>query len=281
MQNSTQKTLVLGGTGKTGRRIVNRLFELNHPVRIGSRSGIVPFDWDDASTWKKALEDIHSVYISFQPDLAVPGAVEIIRAFVETAVKNDVKKLVLLSGRGEPEAQQCEEIVMASGVEWTIIRASWFFQNFSEGYLLDPILAGFVALPVGKVREPFIDVDDIAEIGVVALTQEGHAGQIYEVTGPRLMTFKDCIEEIASAKGTPIQFQQVTMDEYTAMLKEYNIPEDYISLVVYLFSEVLDGRNESLTNGVERALGRKPTDFSEYVRKTLASGAWQVNELIN
>jgi uncharacterized protein YbjT (DUF2867 family) len=281
MTNSNKKTLVLGGTGKTGRRIVNLLFESGHPVRIGSRSAVIPFDWEDSSTWQGTLDGIDAVYISFQPDLAVPGAVETIRAFVDMAKKSEVNKLILLSGRGEPEAQQCEEIVMKSGVDWTIIRASWFFQNFSEGYLLDPIREGFVALPVGDVREPFVDVDDIAEIAVAALTKEGHAGKVYEVTGPRLLTFKACIEEIAKINGSPIQYQEVSIDEYTAMLREYDVPEEYISLVVYLFSEVLDGRNESLTNGIEVALGRKPTDFSEYVRKAAESGVWKVNELTN
>jgi uncharacterized protein YbjT (DUF2867 family) len=266
--------LVLGSTGKTGSRVLERLQQLKYPVRHGSRSASPAFDWQDRSTWKPVLENIHSVYISFQPDIAIPGAVEIIRAFSQKAVESGVKKLVLLSGRGEPEAQECEKIIMKAGVEWTILRASWFCQNFSEGYLLDPIMAGHVALPASNIGEPFIDVDDIAEAATVVLTQPGHAGNIYEVTGPRLLTFEEAIGEIAKATNRPIQYQQVSIDEYKAMLVEYGLPDELVWLITYLFSEVLDGRNAGIADGIQRVLGRKPTDFSDYIKKTIAAGNW-------
>lgn len=156
-----------------------------------------------------------------------------------------------------------------------------FNQNFSEGNFLEPILAGHVALPVGKIGEPFVDADDIADVAVAALTEAGHNGQLYEVTGPRLLTFKEAVEEIALATRSPIQFEQVTMEEYAALLAEYALPKEIIWLVTYLFTEVLDGRNAYLSDGVERALGRKPTDFSEYIRKTLASGVWNKQTILN
>ncbi|NHA07668.1 NAD(P)H-binding protein [Mucilaginibacter sp. HC2] len=275
-ENTKKQILVLGGTGKTGSRVVSKLQQLGWPVRIGSRNAAIPFDWNDQSTWAPVLQDIDSVYISYQPDLAVPGAADTIRSLTHLAVKSGVTHLVLLSGRGEEEAQACEKMVINAGVDWTILRASWFCQNFSEGYVLDPILAGQVDLPVGHVPEPFIDADDIADVAVAALTNNGHAGQVYELTGPRLLTFRDAIQEIAAALNQPIQYQQIPMDAYKAMLREYQIPDDYIWLISYLFTEVLDGRNASLADGVERALGRKPTDFSEYIRKAIATGAWQV-----
>jgi uncharacterized protein YbjT (DUF2867 family) len=183
----------------------------------------------------------------------------------------------LLSGRGEEEAQACEKVVMNSGVDWTIVRASWFNQNFSEGNFLEAILVGHVALPAGDVGEPFVDADDIADVAVAALTEEGHNEEIYEVTGPRLLTFREAIREIADATGKNIQYEQVTMEEYAAVLKQYELPDNLIWLVTYLFTEVLDGRNANLTDGVERALGRKPTDFSEFIKKSLASGVWDKN----
>ena len=274
-ENPVQKTLVLGGTGKTGSRVVQRLTERGWPVRIGSRSADPAFDWLDEATWKPALQDVDAVYITFQPDLALPGAVAIIQSFVKMAVETGIRKLVLLSGRGEPEAEVCEQIVMNSGVDyWTILRASWFNQNFSESYLLEPILAGYVTLPVYHVAEPFIDVDDIAEVAVAALTENGHSGQLYELTGPRLLTFEEAVGEIARATGRSIQYAPISMSAYAAMLREYSIPEEFVALLTYLFTEVLDGRNASLTDDVERALGRKPTDFVEYVRKTATTGVW-------
>lgn len=273
-KNTTNRILVLGSTGKTGSRVFKQLTARGWNVRPGSRSAAIPFDWDDQSTWEPILQDIDTAYITYQPDLAVPAAVPAIDKFTKLAVQHGIKKLVLLSGRGEPEAQACEQIVMKSGVNWTIIRASWFAQNFSEGYLVEPIAAGHVALPVPNIGEPFIDIDDIAEIAVEALTNDKHNNQLYEVTGPRLFTFEEGIREIAQATGKTVQYQRIPMDDYAAMLAEYNVPKDYISVITYLFSEVLDGRSAHVTDGVERALGRKATDFSEFIKKSMAAGVW-------
>lgn len=275
-ENTPKMILVLGGTGKTGRRVAARLRQLDWPVRIGSRSGNPPFDWNNLATWGPALEGIHAVYVAFQPDLAVPGAIETIRAFARVAVSAGVRQLVLLSGRGEPEAEQCEQIIMQSGADWTILRASWFFQNFSEDFLREPLLAGHVALPAGGVVEPFVDANDIADVAVAALTTGGHAGQLYELTGPRLLTFADAIGEIARATGRFISYEPVPLEAFTAALTAQGVSQDYVQLIAYLFGEVLDGRNASLADGVERALGRKPTDFSEYARTSAAAGAWQI-----
>ena len=268
------KTLVLGGTGKTGRKVVEKLQNLNADVRIGSRSASPAFDWDDELTWNAALEGIDQVYITFQPDLASPGAPAKISAFTQAAVDAGVKKLVLLSGRGEEEAQQCEQTIMGSGLDWTIVRASFFNQNFSESFLVDSIAAGYVMLPMGEMREPFIDTDDIADVAVAALTDAKHSRKVYEVTGPRLITFGEAVKEIAKATNREIVYQEITIEDYEAMLTKYHVPADVISLLKYLFTEVMDGRNEYLTDGVEEALGRKPTDFSEFVQKTIETGVW-------
>lgn len=269
-----EPTLVVGGTGKTGRRVVERLRAHGLPARVGSRSGEPPFDWEDRSTWAPALRDARSAYISFFPDLAVPGAPDAIAAFAEVAVDAGAKRLVLLSGRGEQEAQQAERALQASGAEWTIVRCSWFMQNFSESYLRDPVLAGEVALPVGAVPEPFVDAEDIADVAVAALTQEGHAGQVYELTGPRLLTFAAATEEIARASGRPLRFVTVPMEAYAEAAVDGGVPDDVVRLLRYLFTEVLDGRNAHLTDGVQRALGREPRDFGDFARQAAAAGAW-------
>lgn len=267
-------TLVLGGTGKTGRRVVERLTARDVPTRIGSRSGTPPFDWDDQSTWAPALQNVRAVYVTYQPDLAVPGAPAAIRAFSELAVKSGVQRLVLLSGRGEEEAQRCEQIVQNAGTDWTILRASWFNQNFSEGPFQELVHGGVVALPAGPVGEPFIDVDDIADVAVAALTEDGHAGQLYELTGPRLLTFTEAVGEIAKASGRDVHYQQIPPEVFATALAEQGVPADAVALLNYLFTTVLDGRNAHLTDGVQRALGREPRDFSNYARATAATGVW-------
>jgi len=275
-QQNQANTLVLGGKGKTGSRVVARLQQMQWPVYIGSRSGDRPFDWEDQSTWKKAIQGMDAIYVSYYPDLAIPGAAAAIHTLTQIAADNGVKKLVLLSGRGEAEALDCEKVVMGSGIDWTIIRASWFFQNFSEGYLLDPILAGHVALPVGNMPEPFVDAEDIAEVAVAAFTQTGHSNKLYEVTSPRLLTFKEAVETIGRETGRTIVYEQIPMEAYKAMLKEYALPDDFIWLITYLFTEVLDGRNANICNGVQEALGRPATDFVDYVKRTAATGVWTV-----
>jgi uncharacterized protein YbjT (DUF2867 family) len=272
-----QMTLVLGGTGKTGRRVAERLAERGLLVRIGSRSAEPPFDWEKPDTWATALDGVSAAYVSYYPDLAIPGAPEAVRSFTELAVESGVQRLVLLSGRGEEEAQSAEQAVREvgeeAGVEWTIVRCAWFMQNFDENFLLEPILAGEVALPSGNVPEPFVDADDIADVAVAALTEDGHAGEIYELTGPRLLTMEEAVGEISRATGRQIRFVPVTLDEFVGAAYG-DLPPEFLSFLTYLFGEVLDGRNAHLTDGVRRALGREPKDFSDYARDVAATGVW-------
>ena len=214
MKNINGTTLVIGGTGKTGRRVVTRFTEAGLPVRVGSRSATPSFDWSNDSTWDASLAGVSAVYITYSPDLAMPGATDAIQALVDLAKEKGVRRLVLLSGRGEAEAQASEAIVQASGLEWTIVRASWFHQNFSEGAFVDMVLAGTITLPAGDIPEPFVDVDDIADVAFTALTEDGHNGEVYEVTGPRLMTFDDIAQDLSSAIGRKIAFQRVPHDAF-------------------------------------------------------------------
>ena len=279
MQN-TLPTLVIAATGKTGRRVADRLEVAGRPVRRASRSGASPattFDWDDRSTWAAALEGVGAAYVVYSPDLAVPAAPDAITAFTRLAREKGVRRLVLLSGRGEEEAQRCERIVQDSGLEWTVVRASWFAQNFSEGAFHELVLAGEVTLPAGDVLEPFIDIDDIADVVVAALTEEGHSGEVYEVTGPRLMTFADAVRDIAEASGRDVRYVTIPGDAFRAGLHEAGLPAGQIELLDYLFTTVLDGRNAQLSDGVERALGRPARDFRDYAEAAAARGVWNVH----
>ncbi|WP_163265963.1 NAD(P)H-binding protein [Chelativorans alearense] len=271
---SAETILITGGTGKTGRRLAKRLTSHGVPVRIGSRSADIPFDWEDRSTWDGALDGVSAAYLSYYPDLALPGAAETVEAFALRALEKGVRRLVLLSGRGEEGAEKAEKLLEATGADWTVLRAAWFAQNFSENYMIDGILEGELVLPVGDVGEPFIDADDIADIAFACFTEPGHIGTLYELTGPRLLTFAEAVGEIAAATGRDIRFRRVTIDEFVAALHEQQVPQPFIDLMIELFTQVLDGRNERLADGVQRALGRAPRDFADYVRRTAASGVW-------
>jgi uncharacterized protein YbjT (DUF2867 family) len=269
-------TLVLGGTGKTGRRIVSRLRDRGLPVRVGSRAGDPAFDWEEEPTWGPALDGVSAVYLSYQPDLAVPPAAERVGAVARLAAERGIERQVLISGRGEEEAQRSERVVREASPTATVVRASWFSQNFSESFLVDLVLAGVVALPAPNTPEPFVDTEDIADVATAALTEAGHAGRLYELTGPRMLTFAEAVGEIADASGRPVEFVRVDMDEFEAELVAHQLPADYVWLLRYLFSEVLDGRNASITDGVEQALGRPARDFADYARETAATGVWDL-----
>ena len=271
MTNNT--ILVIGSTGKTGKRVADQLEKRGLPVRHGSRSADIPFDWEDRQTWAPALAGVDKVYITYYPDLAVPGSVDAIRELTKMADEAGVRRVVLLSGRNEAEAERAEDVVKASGLRWTIVRCAFFAQNFNEGPWLDEVLAGAVALPVDHVQEPFVDVDDIADVVVAALTDDRHVGQLYELTGPRLLSFRDAVAEIGKAAGRDISFMSVPIDDYTAMLTEHGLSQDFIWLLNHLFTEVL-GSKAQLADGVRRALGREPKDFADFARETAATGVW-------
>ena len=277
----TENILVIGGTGKTGRRIVSLLEELGHNVRIGSRSANPSFDWHQPDNWAQTLQGIDKVYITYQPDLAVPGALKAIEQLVIEAKKASVKKLVLLSGKGEREAELCEQVVIHSGLDYTIVRASWFNQNFSENFILEPILDGFVALPQAEVKIPFVDADDIAEVAVKALLDDAHNGNIYQLTGSETLTFKEAIAMISKTINRPITFVPITVQEYGDGMRKANLPEDFVWLIEYLFTEVLGNpKNAEITNDIEKVLGRKPIRFEEYVANAAATNVWSVGERV-
>ncbi|QDC10780.1 NmrA family transcriptional regulator [Oceanicola sp. D3] len=268
-----QPILVIGATGKTGRRVASRLEARGLPVRRGARSSVTPFDWEAPETWAPALRGARAAYVTYFPDLAFPGAVEKLESLCETARDVGVEHLVLLSGRGEHHARLGEEVVRNSGVDFTIVRAAWFAQNFSEGYLRDPVLAGVLPMPGGDIAEPIIDIDDIADVAVAALTEEGHRGQLYEVTGPRLMTFAEMAAELSRATGSEIQHVPISFEAFHANIAQAG--GDFVADVFTAIArETLDGRNAHTTDGVMRALGRSPRDFADFALGAARGGAW-------
>ena len=266
--------LVLGGTGKVGRRVIEQLTASGHDVRIGSRTAMPAFEWTDRSTWPAVFAGVKAIFISYVPDLAVPGAAEDITALIDLAHQHGVERLVLLSGRGEPEAQRCEQLIQESGLQWTICRAGWFMQNFSESFMRDPVMAGQLAFPGGSMVEPWIDCDDIAEVAAAALTDDRHHGELYELTGPALMSFADISKTFTEILGRPITYTPLTMEAFLASLAEAQVAPELIELMAYLFGEVFDGRNAILGDGVERALGRPATSFHDFVSNAAQAGAW-------
>lgn len=275
-QTTTPRILVTGGSGKTGRRVADRLAARGVDVRIASRRGAPSLDWSAPATWAPALEGVGAVYLAYAPDLAVPGALDVVGGFVDAAKRAGVRRVVLLSGRGEAEAQAAEAFTLDSGFDARIVRAAWFAQNFSEGPFASMVASGSLAFPDVAAVEPFVDLDDLADVAVAALTRDGLDGEVFEVTGPRLMSFADVAADLSRATGREIAHVAIPHAAFVDGVRASGASDEVVWLMDYLFREVLDGRNAHLADGVERALGRPPRDFAAFARDAAAAGAWRV-----
>ncbi|MFJ8882423.1 NAD(P)H-binding protein [Streptomyces sp. NPDC102402] len=274
--------LVIGGTGKTGRRTVARLRELGVETRSASRSGDVRFDWEDRATWQAALDGVEAVYIVPLDTSPSPTP-----AFVEQAVAAGVRRLVLLSARGVdvpgyfgssyddggPHLEG-ETAVRSSGAAWTILRPGWFAQNFSEGVFLDGVRAGELALPTGDGRAAFVDADDIAAVAAAALTEDGHEGEVYELSGPRALGIDDVLDEIAKVTGARAAYVQLEESAFRAGLVAQGMPEEEAALWTAAMKPIRTSQEALVTDGVPRALGRPPRDIADFARDAAAEGVW-------
>ncbi|MEU0490435.1 NmrA family transcriptional regulator [Nocardiopsis sp. NPDC006139] len=270
---STEHILLTGGTGMTGRRVHALLSEAGFRTRVASRSGEPRFDWHDTSTWDAALDGVTGVYLCYHPDLAFPGAAGTVAAFAERAARAGVRRMALLSGRGEKGAREAEDMVRAAFPGTTVLRCSVFAQDFSESFFLPPLLEGALPLPVPDVPEPFVDLDDVALVAARSLAGDGHGGATYELTGPEAVTFAEAVRVVGEVSGRDVRFLEVPPEEFVAAMAAAGAPEELAHGLVGLLEEILDGRNAEPADGVERALGRPATPFADYARK--AADAWR------
>ena len=263
---------VIGSTGKTGRRVADLLEAEGHAVRRLARSTSPAFDWEHPEHWADALQGVDRVYAAYVPDLAAPGSEAAIARLAEVADDAGVERIVLLSGRGEDGARRCEDILLASNVPATIVRASWFAQNFTEGMLSDAAVTGVLALPAADVREPFIDVDDVAAVAVSALTGAGsdHENRVHEVTGPESLTFAEVAAIMSETTGREIAYVPMGFDEFHAAVAA-EAGEAVATLLTELCRETFDGRNVLPTDGVAAALGRPPRDLRSVLQAAAAA----------
>lgn len=269
--------LIVGANGKTGARVQSRLAQAGLSTRGVSRSTTPAFDWTDPESWPAALEGTRAAYLTYHPDLSVPESEGHIRSFCEMAVDAGLEHVVLLSGRNEAGAQRAEQVLRASGLDWNVVQASWFAQNFSEDFMLDSVLAGEFLIPAGTAGEPFVDIDDIADVVVASILEPGLRNRLYEVTGPDVLSFADCLQEISKAAGYDVKLVELPLDDYIEALKQQELPDYLITLLRDLFADLFDGRSAYTAEGVREALGRSATPFNHYAQKAVASGVWDRN----
>ncbi len=272
--------LVMGATGKTGRRIVDLLRAQGHDVRPGSRSTPIPFDWDDESTWADALDGVTSVHV-MTTDLHDPKAVEVFEVFGKRAFESGVRRAVMASvpevgndEEGRKVVHALEQTLRDAGLGLTVLRLRWFNQTFSEDFLRDAVLEGEFRVPAGNGAESFVDADDIAAMAVAALTDDQHAGHEYELTGPRPLTFDDVAAEISEATGKPVVYSPISTEEYAEEQKEQGAPDEWIELSTELYATIASGELATTTTDIEKVLGRPARDFGEFAREAASRGAW-------
>ncbi|WP_343073301.1 NmrA family NAD(P)-binding protein [Pyxidicoccus fallax] len=267
------EVLVLGATGTTGRRLTALLRAAGVPVRAASRKGEVRFDWTDMGTWEPAVTGASRMYLMAPHDMPIDPA------FVRLAAKKGIRHIVLLSSRGietmgDERLMAAERTVRDSGVDWTLLRPDWFNQNFDEGVLRDAVLAGEVAMPVGDARQVFVDADDIAAAAAAVLTGKGHAGQSYDLTGPRALSFAEAVDIISRASGRKVQFRGAPED-YLAAMGAFGVPREQTLKEVQAFTALRELGDAKPNDVVRRLTGRAPKDFETYAREAAARGAWR------
>ncbi|MFF5008282.1 NAD(P)H-binding protein [Streptomyces phaeochromogenes] len=276
-ENTRNETvLVTGASGKTGRQVAESAKAAGFDVRAASRSSEVRFDWYDSSTWAEALRGADAAYLAYTPDIGAPGAAENIAALARLAQELGVRRLVMLSARGERQAEPAERALRESGAEWTVVQADWFFQNFSEGLLLEGVQSGEFVFPAGEVKVPFIDTRDLADVVVKTLTDSSYAGRTLEITGARLLSFREAMAEITAAAGREIRYVPVPTKEYGAILAGFGLPPEEVAFMEEVFDGLLDGGNAQSTETVRQVLGRAPRDFTDFARELAATGVWKV-----
>ncbi|WP_375750614.1 hypothetical protein [Vibrio sp. HN007] len=268
--------LVTGATGKSGSRISKLLEDAGLDVRRGSRYSQSIFDWQDVATWPIALQEVQCVYICYYPDFAFPGALDTLTAFAEAAKSAGVERLVMITGRGERHAQLGEEIILNSGVSATILRSAWFAQNFSEGSFHQSVMENAIPIPGDGNGEPIVDLDDFAEVAVKVLTESGHENKIYEITGPRIITFGEVADILTETLDRQIQYIPITFETFYEELKR-TTDKEYADIVTNIARETFDGRNAILSDDVELLLNRPSRDFTEFALKAFETGCWNVS----
>ncbi|WP_328479066.1 NmrA family transcriptional regulator [Streptomyces sp. NBC_00377] len=267
--------VVTGASGRTGSRVAQAAGAAGLTVRAASRAR--GFDWHDASTWAQALRGADAAYLVYPTDVGAPEAADAVGRLAREAVALGVRRLVLLSSRGEERALPTEEALRASGADWTVVRAAWFAQNFSEGPLVEELRnSGELVFPGGEVREPFVDLRDVAEVVVTALTGgDRYVGEALDVSGPRLLTFREAVAEVGRAGGRELTYTPVPARRYGERLAGFGVPPQEVAFLVELFESLLDGRNAHLSDGVRRVLGREPRDFADFAREAAGAGVWK------
>lgn len=266
--------LVTGAKGTTGRRIAERLKLEGVEFRAASRSSETRFDWANPETWKPALQGMRSVYVVPEGS----AGPEVVASFAKLAADEGVAILVLLSTReaeyeGYENHLAIEDAVIDAGTGWTILRPSWFCQNFYTQFDRE-VRSGLLELPAGEGKDPFVDADDVAEVAFQALTMHGLEDKVYELSGPDPLSYREATERISALTGLTVRYEPVSEQTYYQRLREKGIPDDQARVMIVAHRPIAAGDNDFTSEGYRRLTGHPSKDFDTFVSETVAKGIW-------
>lgn len=276
--------LVTGGTGKTGARLVQRLIEEGHKVRVASRSGSAPqgaeglaFDWNSGVNDAAAIEGIDGVYL-----VAPVGVADVhtpMTRLVDAALERGVKRFVLLSAssveEGGPAMGSVHAYLKGKAPEWAVLRPSWFMQNFSVGQHLPTIReedAIYSATDEGRIA--FINSDDIAEVGLRALLDNVPQNRDLIITGPKALTYGEAGDMIGAARGKAVHHIKLTTAQLAHRWEEFGLEPQYTQILAAMDEAIANGAENRTTDLVELVTGRPPKSLEQFIEEN--SSVWKV-----
>ncbi|KAG5646731.1 hypothetical protein DXG03_002413 [Asterophora parasitica] len=279
--------LLVGGTGKTGLPLARLLRDANHSLLIASRSPDkvpepfkgVAFDWFEPSTYENPFNvdsNITRVYIVGPPVLHMLPTV---KEFVELAITKGVKRFVFLSASSTPRGSlsmgQVHEYLAERGVEYAILRPSWFFgeqcqtfthcgklpkhtsENFTYIFYQSIRESNDIATTVGDGKVPFVSADDIAEVAFRALVDEQSHNTDHIIVGPELYTYDEVAVLLSEVLGRTIKHKRLTQDEGKALWESFGLDEEYALTMLDMERWILTGKEEALFHAEAKDVGER------------------------
>ncbi|KAI4244465.1 MAG: hypothetical protein L6R40_002932 [Gallowayella cf. fulva] len=277
--------LLTGGTGKTSTRIANFLCTTSFPHILASRSGTLPslypaskaqackFDWQDESTWANPWEiypNIRAVY------LVTPGMIDplpVVKKFVDMAKSKGTERFVLLTAssieKGGPLGGKVHEwLADSAGVEWCVVRPTWFMENLSESLHLPTIRDEsklYSATNEGKL--PWVSAKDIAAVAFGALGDEKSHDCDHVIVGSELLSYDQVAETLSSVLGRKITHVKWTEEQICKRLVDMGLPESYAKMLSAMDTRIAKGEEQIQNHEVETVTGRQPLRFKLFAEK--------------
>ncbi len=270
--------LVTGATGTTGSRVVAALSQHGVPTRQATRTpsspGQVRLDWADRATYRDALRGVAAVYLI--APIGVVDPVPLVEPFLEEALRQGVRRVVQLSSSALPEGAPglgaVHRLVRTTMPEWTVLRPSWFMQNFVGQHLVARgVKRGEIVTATGNGKVAFIDAGDIAAVARRALTDDIPHNTEHLLTGPAALSYADAAAILTQQTGRAISHRSVSAEEMMALIAAQGIPAEFAKVLAAMDADIRGGAEDRVTDTVNAVTGRPAHGFRTFVVQNFPS----------